>query len=163
MGLLLNISVPFFNLLKYIIVSLGLGILSEAVGDALERMRRSLSLQKDGKVLIGGRKNRIFRTVSFGASPTVLCCSVLLTITILAAEGSLEFGSDTVSIGIPIKGVLNSKGMGDVKLYSSEELRRSILGAVLEKSDTCAANMGDKVAIWSTVFSHLLNIVRGQV
>lgn len=150
MTFVLNISVPAFNLIRYLIVSLGLGILSEAVGDSLERVRRSMSLLREGKVLIGARKNRLFRTVSFGASPSVLIASILLTIAILASEASLEFSSDSISIGVPIKAKLRWRGLGDIRRYTAAKLYLSVISPVLSKADICATKMGDSLVAWNT-------------
>ncbi len=84
---MINMGVPEVNLLKYIIVSLGLGMLSESVREALEKLRRAYSPRKHGKVLVGSRKNRIMRTVSVGAAPAVLLCSIFLSAIIIIGEG----------------------------------------------------------------------------
>jgi len=101
MGVVFNLPVPVFNIIKYILAGLFIGVLSEFSASSLEKCRRAFLLNRYGKFQLRQgielfQENRIFRTFRWRGRLLTKCFTTLLTILIIVGEGSLELGSDSI-------------------------------------------------------------------
>ncbi len=151
MSIVLPLSVPAYNVLKYVISGLILGIISEEVGQVIERLRRSYSLKSKGKVRIFSYRNRILRTITGNRLSVVFLISLLVTIVIFLAEGSLELGSDSVLVGVPQRGIVQAREMKDYKLIVAKSFEHTDAAVfpIRINTYTCATEKENTVYAWS--------------
>lgn len=103
---MLKIPVPVFNIIKYILAGLLIGVLSEFSASSLEKCRSAFLLKTQGKFQLRQgfelfQENRIFRTFRWRGRFLTTSFTTLLTILIIVGDGSLELGLDSIPVPQP--------------------------------------------------------------
>ena len=102
MVLLRLLSVPLFNILKFLAASYLMTCASSWVSNSLERLRRAYCLRHYGKVQIGGPSNNVIRCLGITTSPFALGLNLASVVLLFAIELAVETdGTSTLRVGLP--------------------------------------------------------------